>query len=156
MTERKQKHRPANTGILVMLLLASYARAELHLEFPGPEPGPTQGRIGRSELVLENKVLACTWDINDEKFKLKSVMDKLSSTKLQLRQAECFQLILDGGGVVKASDLKIVGKPKLKNLEPKHKSFPLATQFGGRQITVILVSSDDNLNVEWRAILRHG
>ncbi|MHC4654457.1 MAG: enterotoxin, partial [Planctomycetota bacterium] len=38
----------------------------------------------------------------------------------------------------------------------KHKSFPLATQFGGRQITVILVSSDDNLNVEWRAILRHG
>lgn len=156
MTERKQKHRPVNTSILVMLLLASCGRAQLQLEFPGQEPGPAQGRISRSELVLENRVISCTWDINDEKLKIKSVMDKLSSTTLQLRQAECFQLIIDDERMVKASDLKIVAKPRLKNLEPKSKSFPLARQFSGKQITVMLASSDNNLKVEWRAILRDG
>ena len=156
MTERKQKHRPVNTLILVMLLLASCAHAEFNPEFPGQEPGPAQGRISRSELVLENKVLACTWDVEDGQLKIGQITDKLSATKLLLRQSECFQIILDDGRTVKASDLKIVAKPKLKNLEPKHKSFPLARQFSGKQITVILASSDNNLNVEWRAILCDG
>jgi hypothetical protein len=156
MKERKQKHRPVNTAIMVMLLIASCGWAELHLEFPGPEPGLAQGRISRSELILENKVLTCAWEIHDGQFKPKRVTDKLSATTLQLRKAECFQLILDDERTVEASDMKIVAKPKLKNLEPKSKSFPLARQFSGKQITVILASSDNNLKVEWRAILRDG
>ena len=151
-----EKHRLVDTTILAMLLIVSCGRAELHLEFPGPEPGPAQDRISRSALILENKVIACTWGIYDGRLKLKSIMDKLSSTTLQLQRAECFQLILDNGRMVKASDMKIVGKPKLKNLEPKSKSFRLAEQLGGKQITVTLASLDGNINVEWRAILRDG
>jgi hypothetical protein len=156
MIERLQKQRFIDTSILVVLLLASCTLAELQLDFPGPEPGPAQGRISRSELILENKLLACTWGINEGQLKPKSVMDKLSATTLQLRQAECFQLILDDGRKVKASDMKIVAKPELINLKPKSKSFRLAEQSGGKQITVTLISSDNNIKVEWRAILRDG
>jgi len=156
MIERTQKQRLVETSVLVMLLFASCARAEFHLEFPGPESGPARGRISRRELILENKVLACTWDVDDGQLNPNSITDKLSSTTLQLRNAECFQLILDDGRMVKASDMKIVGKPKLKNLEPKTKSFRLAEQFGGKQVTVILASFDENINIEWRAILREG
>jgi hypothetical protein len=156
MLERLQKHGLIDTSILVVLLLASYAHAELSLEFPGPEPGIAKGKISRNVLVLENKVLACTWLVDEGKFKLNSINDKLSSTTHQLHKAECFQLILDEGQTIKASDLKVVGKPKLMNLEPKTDSFRLANQFDGKQITVTLVSSDNNLNVEWGAILRDG
>jgi len=150
----------------MILLIAGRVCAQPQLEFPGPAPGDGQGRISRSELVLENKVLACTWDISEGRLKPKHVMDKLSATTLQLRESECFQLILDGGRVVRASDLKIVGKPNLKNLEPNRKSFRLAEsgfRRSGQQITVILTSSslgvltnDNNLKVQWRAILRDG
>jgi len=156
MKERTQKHWFADAAILVVLLLAGCTRAEFGLEFPGPAPGLAQGKISRSELVLENKVLACTWDISEGRLTPKRITDKLSATTLSLQDAECFQLVLQDGQVMNASDLKIIGRPKLKNLEPNRKSCRLAERLGGRQITVILTSSDDNLNVEWRAILRDG
>ncbi len=156
LIEKTQKHRFIGTVVLVISLLSACVWAESGLEFPGPSPGDGQGKVSRSELVLQNKVLACTWDISEGRLKPRRVMDKLSATTLQLRQAECFQLILDGGRMVNASDLKIVGKPELKNLEPKHKSCHLAERFGGKQISVTLASSNNNLEVEWRAILRDG
>jgi len=156
MIERLQKHRLIDTSILVVLLLASCTLAELQLEFPGPEPGLAQGRISRSALILENKVLSCTWGLNDGQLKPKRVMDKLSASTLQLRQAECFQLILDNSRKVKASDMKIVGEPELRNLKPDPQSFRPADKSGGKQITVKLTSSDMHLNVEWRAVLRDG
>ena len=163
LIEKTQKYRFITTVLLVVSLLSTCVWAvrkdslgESGLEFPGPAPGNGQGRVSRSKLVLENKVLECAWDVNDEHLTLNSVTDKLSATTLQLRQAECFQLILDGGRTVKASDLKIVGKPNLSNLQPNSKSCRLAEQFGGKQITVRLASSDNNLNIEWRAILRNG
>ncbi len=156
MIERLRKYRLIDSSIIVVLLLTSGTLAELQLEFPGPQPGPAQGRISRSDLILENKVLSCTWGLNDGQLKPKSVMDKLSITTLRLRQAECFQLILDDGRKVKASDMKIVDRPVLRNLEPKPKSFRLVERAGGKQIAVTLVSFDNNIKVEWRAILRDG
>jgi len=163
LIEEIQKYRFMGTVVLVVSLLSAHVWAESGLEFPGPAPGDGQGRINRSELVLENKVLACTWDISEGRLKPKRVTDKLSATTLQLRESECFQLVLQDGRVVRASDLKIVGPPAFlrkqeggKNLEPNRKSFRLAEQFGGRQITVILTSSDNNLKVQWHAILRDG
>ncbi len=156
MIERTKKHRLVETSILVMLLLAGCAHAKLQLEFPGPAPGLAQGKTSRSKFVLENRVLACNWDVDEGKLKPNSINDKLSSTTHQLQKAECFQLILDDGRTVKTSDMKIIGKHELQNLEPKPKSHRLAEQFGGKQITVTLASLDRNINVEWRAILRNG
>jgi len=159
MTARTQKHWFADVVVLAVLLLSGSTRAEFGLEFPGPAPGEGQGRINRSELVLENKVLACGWDIYDGQLKPGRVTDKLSATMLELQGSECFQLVLGGGVVVKASDLKIVGEPSLKNLEPKRESSRLAEsgfRRSGKQITVILASSDNNLSVQWCAILRDG
>ena len=70
-----EKHRLVDTTILAMLLIVSCGRAELHLEFPGPEPGPAQDRISRSALILENKVIACTWGIYDGRLKLKNAFN---------------------------------------------------------------------------------
>ncbi len=155
---KAQKHRVIVTTVLVTLVLASCGWANPRVEFPGPAPGAAQGKVSRNTLVLENKIIACAWDISDGQFRPKCVTDKLSVRRggLQLKQSECFELILDGGQMVKASDLKIVGKPALKDLKPKSDSCRLADQFGGKQIAVMLASPDQKLRVRWHGILRDG
>jgi hypothetical protein len=150
------KYRLAYTAILIHLLITYCGWAKSHLDFPGLAPGPAKCKINRNLLVLENNVIRYTWGKDNGQLKPESVMDKLSVTRLQFRDAECFQLILDDGLRVKASDLKIVGEVVVKDIKPDGKSCRLAEQLGGKQITAVLTSSDNNLNVEWRAILRDG
>ena len=152
-------------AILAALLLTTGTSAESKLEFPGPAPGDAQGRVYKDELILQNKLLSCTWDVSEGRLKPQYVRNKLTSNTIQIKEAECFQFILEGGQVTKASDLKVIGKPDLKSLEPNSKSCRLAEQsggkppivtVGGKQISVTLVSSNNNLKVQWRAILRDG
>ncbi|MGD8500495.1 MAG: hypothetical protein PVJ86_07590 [Phycisphaerales bacterium] len=156
MIERNPKHPFLARGILFVLVLAGQGWAESLLEFPGPAPGHSKGKVDQSKLILESDVLSCTWDISEGRLEPKRVKDKLSAATLELQGAECFQLVLDSGSVMKASDLRIVGKPDIRNLEPVRKSCRLAERFAGKQITVMLSSSGENLRVEWRGILRNG
>ena len=93
MIERNPKHPFVTMAALVVLLLASQGLAQLQLQFPGPAPGRGRGRISKSELVLENRVLSCTWGVSKGHLKPKSVTDKLSATTLQLQETECFKLV---------------------------------------------------------------
>ncbi|MFQ6035497.1 MAG: enterotoxin [Sedimentisphaerales bacterium] len=161
MIEKTKKSGFINTAILIIVLFANYTSARPGFEFPGPAPGAAAGRISKAELVLENNVLSCTWDVSDGRLRPKHMSNKLTSNTLQLQQVECFELILDDERTVAASDLEITGGPNLKSAEPNdisgpRSSRPLAEQFGGKQIAVVLTSSDDSLQVQWRAILRDG
>jgi len=143
----------------VVLALSSFSTcitAEAGLEFPGPAPGDAQGKVGKTELTLENEVLACVWDVSQGRLKPKHVTDKLTQSQLRLLEAECFRLMLDDGREMKASDLRIIGKPELKNLQPNRNSHKRAERFAGKQITVTLGDADDNLTVECQAVLRDG
>jgi len=142
--------------ILAASLLTTGACAESRLEFPGPAPGDAQGRLHKDELILQNRLLSCAWSVSEGRLKPQYVRNKLTSNTIRMQEAQCFQFILEGGQVTKASDLKIVGEPKLERLEPNSESCRLAERFGGRQISVTLASSDNNLEVEWQAILRDG
>jgi hypothetical protein len=156
MTGRNTKRMFLVSVALIGLLLVYHVRAEAPFEFPGREPGNAEGRIAQGELILQNNVVACTWSTMDEHIRPTSVTDGLSGSTLQLQMAESFQLVLDKGQSVKSSDLKLVGNPELRNLEPKPKACRLAERLGGKQITATLISSDGNLKVEWYAILRDG
>jgi len=156
MIARTSKHSFVILATVAVLLLTSQARTQSRLPFPGPAPGEAQARAGRSELVLENKALSCTWDVSKGRLTPEGVTDKLSGDALALRGAECFELVLDDGRIVKASDLRITGAPSLRDLRPDPKSCRLAQQSAGKQITAILTSPDENLTVQWRSILRDG
>ena len=145
-----------SAAILAASLFTTGARAESKLEFPGPAPGDAQSIVLDEELILQNRLISCVWSVSEGRLKPRYVRNKLTSNTIRMQDAQCFQFILEGGQVIKASDLKVVGKPKLESLEPNSESCRLAEQFGGRQISVTLTSSDNNLEVEWRAILRDG
>jgi len=143
-------------AILAASLFATLGGAGSSVEFPGPAPGDAQGRVFNNELILQNTLISCTWDVSEGRLKPGYVRNKLAASTLQLAETQCFLLVLEGGQVTKASDLKVVRGPDLKNLEPNSESYRLAEQFGGKQISVKLASSDGHLEVEWRAILRDG
>jgi len=171
MSKKIENHTFLYAIILALLPLGGSTTAEAGLEFPGPAPGDAQGRASKSELILENNVVSCAWDISQGRLKLKNVTDKKSGMRSipYAPEGECLQLIFEDGRILKASDLKIVGEPELANLQPDRKSWlpprlptrvgavgRLAEQLGGKQITVSLVSPGGDLQVEWRAILRDG
>lgn len=155
MTEKTQKHLLV-AAVLLVLTPAADGLAKLGLQFPGSAPGEAHAGIDPSELHLKNNVIRCAWNIAEGQLTPKCVTDKMSATTLQLQDAECFQLILADTQTIKCSDLEIIGEPQLTNVEPNPKSPRLAERFAGKQIGVILASPDENLQVEWRAILRDG
>ncbi len=155
MVERISRHLFVTAGAMVVLLSTAQGRAG-QFQFPGLEPGEGQGKADSTVLVLENAVLSCRWSISEGRFKPESVADKLSADTLDLRKTECFQLVLDGGQIVKASDLRIIGKPNITNPEPRPQACRLAERFAGKQIALTLTSPDESLKVEWHGILRDG
>ncbi len=154
MTELISRHSFVTLAALVVLFAAGQAQSAL--QFPGPDPGQARGKADSAEIVLENEALLCSWSIAEGRLKPKLTTDKLTPTTLDLQGAECFRLILNDGRIVKASDLRIGGKPGLTDIKARPDACRLAERFAGKQISITLTSSDGNLAVEWSAILRDG
>ena len=143
-------------AVLTALLLTNNSQAQSRLDFPGTAPGNARARVLKDKLILQNKLISCSWSTAEGQLKPQHVTNKLTKKTIQMQDTQCFLIVLEGGQVIKASDLKIVGKPDLKKLQPNSDSCRLAKQSGGRQISVNFVSSNKNLEVQWRAILRNG
>lgn len=136
-------------------------RAVEAVTFPGPPPGEATARIDASAIVLENHVLSVVWDIAAGRLKPKSVTNKLADRAIRLSKTECFEIVQGGAPksgpmVLKASDLVLVGKPRLVELTPNAQSPRLSERSGGRQVMVELRSADEDLRVRWQASLRDG
>ncbi|MFC1633749.1 enterotoxin [Planctomycetota bacterium] len=156
MTGKIQNHPFLYIAILIVLSLTACRWTAPGLDLPGLMPGKGQSRITQNELILENNAIACAWSIREGRLRLRRVADKLSGTTLDLKDTECFQLVLSNERILKSSDLKIVGAPRMASLKPNRTACRLAERFGGKQMTVTLHSTDDNLSVRWRGILRDG
>ena len=156
MGTKKQNKRFISVLVLVVLVLGAVGRAKAGVEFPGPAPGGGQCRMDEGRLVLENAVLACRWDISGGRLKPGRLVDKLAGVTIDAGQAECFLLVLDGGRVLRASELRIFGILQIRKIKANPKSCRLAERLAGKEISATLSSSDGNLQVRWRAILRDG
>ena len=143
---------------LPVLLLGQSAWA---VDFPGPDPQQAKATVDHNRFVLENEVIRCEWMTGAGRLKPVCVEDKLSKTTLSLGDGECFRFVVartpvSEGRLVRASDLQLVGKPKLTVLKPSPGSLRLAERRAGRQIAVELASADGNLKLQWRVVLRDG
>ena len=117
--------------------------------------GVSAGHAGQISGQLETRTIAWHWHLVDGKFQPAEVDDKLNGTALNLT-GECFQLVLDDGKIMKASDFKLNGSPEEEELRPDPDSPTLARHFPGRQLVVKLSNANRNLSAEWRVILRDG
>jgi hypothetical protein len=147
--------------LCVPLLVVLCTRSGAAVDFPGPAPREARAQVDQDRFVLENQVLACKWTLADGRLKPLCVLDKLSGETLELAGAESFSLLVaqspsPQARLIKASELKAVGAPRLAEIRGDPTSRRLADAFGGRQVSVELVSPDGTLEVQWKAVLRDG
>ena len=141
--------------VFIVLVLGGFGSAVAEIKFPGPQPGAAQCRLDGSKLVLENDALSCQWDITGGRLKLDRLVDKLAGAAIDAGEGESFQLVLEGGRILKASELKISGMPQIKTIKPDPMSRRLAERCSGKEFIATLTSPDD-LTVLWLALLRDG
>ncbi len=146
------------TLALTLILHAGWACG---VDFPGPEPGKAQGSVDETGFVLENNVLAYRWTATGNRFRPVSIVDKLSGTTVSFGEAECFRFSvarspLAEWQVTRASQFKLARAPVLTEVKAATGSQRLADGIPGREIIVDLVSPDESLQVQWRAVLRDG
>lgn len=124
----------------------------LAIDYPGRSPGQAVARQESDRLVLENAGLAATWTIDGQRITAWKVNDRNSGRTLQA--PEVFGLTLADGHTVKASDLRLVGRPSLEKLAPQPDAVRLAERDAGWKAAAELVSADGTLRVHWTAFLR--
>lgn len=105
--------------------------------------------------TLENAAIAWHWRLDNGVLRPAQLDDKLNGTSLPLN-GECFQLALENGDVLKASDFKLAAPPQEEALGPEPDSPTPARHFAGRQIVAKFMDTNRNISAEWRVVLRDG
>ena len=124
------------------------------VEFPGPQPGKAVARLDGQQLVLQTAALRATWNLNGQRLGPMEVVDRMLDGAVRAKAAEAFVVKLADGRSVKASDLRLSGKPTLERIEPRPKAVGRRHRLAGWKATVPLVAQDGSLRAEWQATIR--
>ena len=141
-------------GLCLIIAIAASRLPAVAVEFPGPQPGNATAELDARQLVLKNAVIRATWSLADGQIKLVELTDRIAGIELRPRAAELFVIELADGRKIRASDLKMAGKPAFERIEADAKSIRLSGRFPGWKATVPLVSADGKVQVSWMALIR--
>jgi hypothetical protein len=125
------------TGLAAALLLATAAAA----------PG--------GEWKLENKFVAWHGASAGGALHGTRLDDKINGRFLNLA-GDCFQVTLGDGTVLKASDFKLEGEPRIVPLPVDQAAPTVALHFPGQELVARFAAPDGRLSAEWHVILRDG
>ena len=103
---------------------------------------------------LENSFISWQWDLSSGKL-ASTLIDKTGGSRLDI-SSECFQLLLEDGRILKASEFKLAGTPRTEELAPEPESPVAARHLAGRQMTMNFSDVRDHLTASWMASLREG
>lgn len=132
---------------------ALFAQTSLQQSIAGS--ATAKATIAAGRLKLENDAIAASWKLSNGNLRLISLRDRIGEKDIPLPK-ELFVLIVRGGRPVQSSSMKVVGEPKIVQLESHPQASRFSERLGGQQITATLESADGETTVLWRAILRDG
>jgi hypothetical protein len=142
--------------VSALCLIPGYGlRAEQPAIFPGPVPGQPDVSVSSDEIQLGNEGLKAVWTLQQDKF-LPVVFEDLRGGSKLTSLGEAFCVSLKSGGQIKASELRVIGKPGVATLKPDSAAAQLAARRAGKVVTVKLEDSSGRLGVVWRGILHDG
>jgi hypothetical protein len=102
---------------------------------------------------LQNEQVVATWKTQGKALWPLLLQDKQTGQEIPLR-GELFRLVLTNANSVRASDFKLTGPVRTEALAANLNASRFAERLPGRQLRAELVSTDGNIHVTWRAILR--
>ena len=142
-----------------LLCLALFHAAALWAEetpvYFAPDPGVARIDVSRGGFSVANSVLSMSWKITGERLEGQEFKDQLAHRALQA-QSVPFVLILGDGRVVPASDMRMIGGPKVVELDAQSGASRLSERIPGKAVAVEFEDAGGKLHVSWQVILRDG
>jgi hypothetical protein len=111
--------------------------------------------IHDDQLRLSNSVIEEEWRFQPNGLVAATLTDRLTNRTIPLA-ANVFVVTLQDGSVLKSSEMRITGQPRMEKLTADPNASQLAARYNGWQIEVGLSDQRDRLHVIWRAMLRDG
>lgn len=143
-----------NLLFMLFLAIAASIPASALVTFPGKAPGVPKHQESSSEIILGNDLFAARYGTTGGKLSFKGMVS--GKTPIALPGGELFILEPKDGNPVKASEMPLLGKPKLIVLPGNPKAVNLAEREPGKALVAVMVSPDKRLKVMWRAVVRNG
>ncbi len=116
------------------------------------EPGKALATIKGESFSLSDSAISADWRISNGRFTAIRLTDKLEGKVLPLGD-NAFTLVLQGGGVIKASELKVVSGPAIERAGSDAPVSEATARHTGPQIVLGLEDADSKLRITWRGIL---
>ena len=125
---------------------------------PGRSPGAARIAAQGNRLLLENDLLAVSWDVAGG-LRLLEAKDKRSGVALSTSPSECLQIVhcdspSPGVRTIKGSEMDLIGHPIVKDAAVSQVSGRRSEGYAGKELVVCLAARDRRVRVEWRATLR--
>jgi hypothetical protein len=105
-------------------------------------------------LVLSNAAIAAQWSVDSGRLHFLKVSEP-NGAVLPVPD-DVFTIILGGGEPIRASEMRVVGTPKVQLISTSANAARLAERLPGHEVTVRLEDYAKRLQVDWRAELRDG
>jgi hypothetical protein len=107
------------------------------------------------QLTLANDAIAATWSTDGGSFKALGLEDRRNNTHLALAP-DAFLLRLGDGTVLRSSEMRLSGTPRVERLAGDAAASRLAERSGGQTVQIVLSDAAGKLEVTWRGVLRDG
>jgi hypothetical protein len=105
-------------------------------------------------LTLSNAAIAAQWSVDAGRLHFLRLREP-NGAILEVPD-DVFTLVLADGEPIRASEMRIVGAPRIEAIAPRGESSRLAERLPGREVGVRLEDFARRLQVDWRAELRDG
>ena len=137
---------------LVQLAAGFSVGAGLVLAQNGTQFGPAELRTQGSTLTLGNSRVSMSWKLAAGRLAAVEFVDHRGMQKIAL-SPDLFRLELEGGRVLRSSEMALVDKPEAKRVAGTPASIQRAGRRAGRQLTAGFRDAETGATMIWRAIL---
>ena len=133
-------------------LAAGLAAGAGRIDAQTPRGDAAKFQAQGSTLTLENARLAMSWRVSGSHLAAVELVDRDLHRTITL-SPDLFQLQLEGGRVLKSSEMTVADKPKSAQAPGNPKSSQKAGRRAGRELTAAFRDEQSGALVKWRAIL---
>ena len=113
-----------------------------------------QGAQRAQTFTLSNAAIIAQWTVDAGRLRFVRLAEP-NGARLDVPR-DAFTLLLADGEPLRASELRVVGTPRLEPVAARNGASRLAERLPGRQVAVTLEDYAKRIRVEWRSELRDG